>query len=69
MAYGPLKDALDAFNLLWTLVRSLCLLPDWGYFGHFNVFLDFSSTFQESTGDFEGFLSLLGIFLNFTLHF
>ena len=36
----------------------LCLLPNWGYFGHFDMFLDFSlalPTFWELTGDFEVF--------------
>jgi len=28
VTYGSLKDALDAFNLLWMLLWSLCLLPN-----------------------------------------
>jgi len=38
---GSLKDALDAFNLLWMLLWSLRLLPNWGYFVHFVMFLNF----------------------------
>ena len=55
VTYGSLRDTLDAFNMLWMLVWSLCLLPNWGYFGLFNIFLDFSfalPTFREPTRDF-----------------
>ena len=58
VTYDLLKDAFDAFNLLWMLVWSLCLLPNWGHCGHFDMFLDFSfafPTFREPNGDFEGF--------------
>ena len=58
MAYGSLKDAYDASNLLWMLVWSLCVLLNRGYFGHFVMFLNFSSPFQESTRDFGDFFLL-----------
>ena len=45
VTYGLLKDAFDAFNLLWMLVWSLCLLPNWGHCGHFDMFLNFSFAF------------------------
>lgn len=47
---------------LGELLCSLCLLPNRGYFGHFEILLDFSFAlpiFREPISNFEGFFFLV----------
>ena len=65
VTYGSLKDALDAFNLLWILVWSLCLSPNWGYFVHFVMFLNFFSCTSYLLGIYWRFW---GLFCHFWVY-
>ena len=52
--FDLLSDVFDALNPLGKFWGSLCLLPNWGYFHHFECILEFAltlSTFWEATGD------------------